>query len=145
MCADVRRHASRHLDTRTREQLGEAVLVEVWSIQSVKFLSEPHHQLRRRNCRRQLASLSKQGMQGVWQDPAEEVLTENSILLSHRVEDALLDVLFTGELVDGVVLFAGELVDGVGLVGRRIDRWALLLASVHVDILLALEGGAEGA
>ena len=76
---DVRRHAVHHLDTRTREQLGETALVKVWSTQSVKFLFEPLRQLRRRVCRRQLANLSKQGMQGDWQDPAEEVPTENSI------------------------------------------------------------------
>ena len=86
---DVRRQAALHFDVRTREQLRETVVVEVWSRQSVKFLSEPHHQLHRRVCRRRLASLSKQGMQGDWQDLAEEVPTENSIFWSHRAKDAL--------------------------------------------------------
>ena len=43
---DVRRHTVIiNLDTRTREQLGETVLVKVWITQVVEFLPELHHQI----------------------------------------------------------------------------------------------------
>ena len=124
-------------------------------MQLVKFLFEPLHQLRRRVCRRQLANPIKQGMQGDWQDPAEGVLAEGSIRLSHRAKDALPveQRWVCSECAcrrQRAKSYGISLPNSPEVVLHELERMALrlrgrLVPCVHVDILLAFEGGAEGA